>query len=198
MAKAKATATKANAKTGRTSSKKAATPKTQDTAPVEVPETKEIAEVPEVPEKFESMCGFEFDAAAASSCATTCSVENPEAYAACLANFKSTPKKSTRKATGKRRGKNQWGHLIGCQGELIDQCFLTTGGAHSMKEIMEQAKATRPRVVSHLKHLVSVWKVDLRVTEDNKYFIEGLKSDGLVGKKSNGTKIVEEETAKAA
>ena len=60
-----------------------------------------------------------------------------------------------------------------------------------MEDLMKYAGATRPRVISHLKHLYSVWNVDLRITEDKKYFIVGHKSDKLVGAKSNGTKIID-------
>jgi len=84
--------------------------------------------------------------------------------------------------------------LNGCQGALIDECFLA-GGAYSIKELMEAAKATHPRVVSHLKHLFSVWKVDLRITDDKKYFITGYGSEKLTGLKSNGVKVIETEKA---
>ncbi len=188
MAKAKQTA-KADAKTRQAT----AANKAKKSDKVEGTPVKDLAPLEtasETPKEFKSMCGFEFDPAQAGSCFKTCQEENPEAFAACQANFKLTAKKTP--ATSKaKRGKNVFGHLNGCQGALIDEAFLTTGGAHSVKELMEFAKATHPRVISHLKHLVSVWNVDLRLTEDKKYYIEGRNSTGLKGKKTDGVKVIE-------
>lgn len=194
MAKAKQDA-KANAKTRQAT----AANKAKKSDPVETPETKDIAVVEEKPktvEEFKPMCGFEFDPAQAGACFKTCQGENPEAFTACQDNFKTAVKKSAGSASKTMRGKNVWGHLNGCQGALIDEAFLVKGGAHSMKELMKAAGATQARVLSHLKHLVSVWNVDLRITEEKKYFIKGNKSDGLVGLKHNGAKVI--ETPKAA
>jgi hypothetical protein len=140
------------------------------------------------------MCGFGFDPSQASACFKTCKAESPEAFEACQANFKATAKKSKTTKSKGRRGKNIWGHLNGCQGAKIDECFLI-GGAYSMKELMDAAGATQPRVISHLKHLYSVWKVDLRITEDKKYFIQGFKSENLTGLKTNGVKVIETQEA---
>jgi hypothetical protein len=204
MAKAKQTAKDANAKTSQAAATKAnaktKTPKAAKKDPVvDLNALAVVPETPEVPEAFKSMCGFDFDPSEAGSCHKTCQGENPEAFAACTVNFKATAKKTTAGASKSRRGKNVWGHLIGCQGELIDQQFLVVGGAHSLEDIMKAAGATRPRVISHLKHLYSVWGVDLRITEDSKYFIQnGLNSEDLVGAKSNGVKIIDVAVSEAA
>jgi hypothetical protein len=185
MAKAKQTAKKANAKTSRATAAKA-TPETPAVKDLTVlTETPEV----EVPVEFKSMCGFDYDPAQAGSCFKTCQGESPEAFAACTANFKATAKKTTSASKTTRRGKNVYGHLIGCQGALIDDQFTVVGGAHSMKDLMKAAGATQPRVISHLKHLVAVWKVDLRITSDKKYYVEGMKSEKLVGEKTNGVKV---------
>lgn len=185
--------TKATAKTAKAKSTAKAPVKSQATAqnpPVEeTPEVKDltIAEAPK--EEFKSMCGFDYDPSQASGCFTACQKDNPEAFAACTENFKATAK-DKKKVTKSRRGKNVFGHLIGCQGAKIDDIFTLEKGVHSMDDIMKYAEATRPRVISHLKHLVAVWNVDLRMTEDNKYFIKGY-ADGVEGKKHNGVKIIE-------
>jgi|GEM_PF-5576944 hypothetical protein len=202
---ANATATtKANASARRKSTRTAAekdTAATQTTAKKAAPKKeapkKDLnltvsEEKPE--EKFQSMCGFEYDPAPASSCNQTCSKDNPDAYKACLDNFEKNGSARVKKAATKKkatRGKNVWGHLNGCQGSLIDDVFLN-GGAHTLEEIMKAAGATRARTLSHLKHLVDVWKVDLRITEDKKYFITGYGSEGLEGKKTNGVKVSED------
>lgn len=191
MAKAKQTA-KANAKTRQAT----AASKKSDSVKTETPK-KDLATIDkaaETPKKFESLCGFEFDPAKAGSCFKTCKGENAEAFEACQANFKATAKKTTASASKAKRGKNVFGHLNGCQGSLIDDCLLT-GNAFTIQELMEAASATHPRVVSHLKHLYSVWNVDLRITEDKKYFIHTEKTKGLTGLKSNGVKIIETQEA---
>ena len=198
MAKAKQTAKKANAKTRQATAADTATKsdtvETPTKAKKETPvkDLSALQEVPEVPEEFKSMCGFEFDPAAAGSCTKTCKAENPDAFKACQDNFKLTAKKATPGGASKaKRGKNVFGHLNGCQGALIDDAFIVTGGAHTMEDIMKFAGATRARVISHLKHLYSVWNVDLRITTDNKYFIQGgVNTTDLVGDKTNGTKVL--------
>ncbi|MCK5850431.1 MAG: hypothetical protein KAH23_05900 [Kiritimatiellae bacterium] len=202
MAKAKQTAKQANAKTRQaTAAEKAIESDTVETS-AKTPTKKEakdlsaLEKTPETPEEFKSMCGFPFDPAPAGSCTKTCKGENPEAFKACQENFKATAKKSTPGTTSKsKRGKNTWGHLNGCQGALIDDRFLTAGGAHTLEEIMTAAGASRPRVISHLKHLVAVWNVDLRITSEKAYFVQGMKSDGLEGSKTDGVKIIEMKKA---
>lgn len=192
MAKAKQTA-KATAKTRQATAAEKATKSDKGTTETPV---KDLTALVETPEEFKSMCGFEFDPAQAGSCYKTCQGESPEAFASCVENFKLTAKKTTSVSKAKR-GKNVFGHLNGCQGALIDDALLT-GKAFTIEKLMKNAKATHPRVVSHLKHLYAVWNVDLQITDKKEYFIKGAKSGDLVGLKSNGVKIIEEAIAKAS
>lgn len=150
------------------------------------------AAIEEKKEEFKAMCGSDFDPNEASACFTMCQTDNPEAFAACVQNHKENPapKKRGTAKKGPSRGKNVWGHLNGCQGALIDDFFLK-GNVGKIEKIMEAADATRPRVISHLKHLVSVWKVDLRVNENKEYFVATYAPEGTEGKKTDGVKVLE-------
>lgn len=189
------TTAKAKATEKSTVPAKATAKATAQKAPVvETPEVKDLT-VQDVaaaqPEVFKSFCGFDYDPSEASACFTACQKENPEAYAACVVNFKAVADAKGAKGVAKgRRGKNIFGHLIGCQGAKIDDIFTVMKGAHNLEQIMVYADATRPRVISHLKHLVSVWNVDLRITDDGKYFING-HAEGVEGKRHNGVKVIE-------
>ena len=171
--------------------------KTQKGAKKEVPK-KDLnltvsEEKPE--EKFQSMCGFEYDPTPASSCNKTCSKDNPDAYKACLDNFEKNGSEKAKKVTTKKkatRGKTAWGHLKGCQGGLVDEIFLN-GGAHTIEEIMEYSGGKEYRVRSHMRHVRKLWNLDMRVTDDKRYFVVGYGSEDLEGTSTDGFKTFPEE-----
>lgn len=131
-------------------------------------------ETPTKETEFKSFCGFDFDPAKKSDCATTCQKENPDEYKRCVENFKTKPVKEKKKASTGGRGKSKWGHINGTQAGLIDVCLAEATKLVTLDEIREYSgAATKARTLHHLKHLVNDLGVDVQLNKDGKIFWAG-------------------------
>ena len=138
-------------------------------------------EKPEEKEVFESLCGFDFDPSKKSDCFLECQKDNPESFKACLAHFSEKPIEKKKTAPSKeKRGKNEFGHLIGCQGDLIDRALLDAENPIKLSAIAEIANARTPRTRHHILHLKNDIGIDIRENEDGLFI--GTKFKELVKK----------------
>ena len=110
-------------------------------------------------ESFSSMCGFNFDPASNSGCNTQCKNDYPDSFKECRDHFAAQPvKKAASKPKG--LGMNIWYHRPSSQGAALDNLLLA-GKVVSFKDIQEAGAGTRTRALSHLKHLVADWGLDI-------------------------------------
>ena len=157
--------------------------KKEETKPVETPKpVEETKPEPAVP--FASLCSFPFDAAKAGDCFTVCKVDNPADFAACLKNYESLeikPKAASKSVPG-GRGKSHWGHINGTQAGLIDDALVNAEHPLTVLEIATLAGGRLPRVLAHLKYLVTKKGDTVSLTKDNAIFwpenpnMKGVKS----------------------
>lgn len=147
----------------------------KETGKTETPDPVKEETKQDVPEsKFISMCGSEFDPKKSGSCHTQCAKDFPEAFQACVENFKREPEKPARQkktSVGGGSGKTIWNHIASSQAGLIDECIIS-GKQMTLKEIAEHAKAKELRTLAHIKHLVADWKVTVLFDERE---VEGKK-----------------------
>ena len=144
--------------------------------PIEKKETEPIA--------FASLCGFGFDPAKAGDCYVVCQVDNPEDFKACLANYESleVKPKTTSKSVPGGKGKSHWGHINGTQAGLIDDALINAEHPLTLLEIATLANGRLPRVLAHLKYLVTKKEDVVSLTKDNAIFwpenpnMKGMKS----------------------
>lgn len=133
-------------------------------------ETKEIEKVEEKVE-FTPFCGVHdvFDPSETSECVTLCKEDNPDAFEACRKHEESKPAPAKKKkaATG-GRGKTVWGHVVGTQAGLIDVCLHEAVAPKTLEEIADFSGGRVPRVLHHLKHLVTDVKIGVVFTDSDK------------------------------
>jgi len=142
---------------------------------------------PSTEEKFASLCTFPFDPNKASDCYKVCKIDNPEDFKACEENYKITPikPKSTTKVAG-GRGKSHWGHINNTQAGLIDDCMVESKKPQTLDEVCAFSGGQRPRVLAHLKYLVTKKGSEINLTKDSCIFypenlnMKDLKSFGSV------------------
>ena len=130
--------------------------------------------------EFSSFCGLDFDPNKSSSCNLDCKADNPDEYAKCLENFKSSDVKPKSTAAKKDLvGKNIWGRRLGSQADLIEQILF---GDHflTIKEIAKSSGCTISRVKRHFLRLIYK-EAGTRDTEDgeNKGEVR-ITAEGLV------------------
>ena len=110
-------------------------------------------------------------AEAAASATTTEAAAAPAAEAAAEAGKKPKKEKKAKepKPEGEKRKSNlpvkpktQYGHVIGSQAGILDECLMKGATIDQMKA---EAKCDQPRITSHIKHLKNDKK--LNVTEEN-------------------------------
>jgi hypothetical protein len=133
-------------------------------------ETKEIEKVEEKVE-FTPFCDVHdvFDPSETSECVTLCKEDNPDAFEACRKHEESKPAPAKKKkaATG-GRGKTVWGHVVGTQAGLIDVCLHEAVAPKTLEEIADFSGGRVPRVLHHLKHLVTDVKIGVVFTDSDK------------------------------
>lgn len=103
--------------------------------------------------KFMTMCGSEFNPKTSGECFKQCSVDFPEAFEACLAEYKKLDLAPTKKRSTSTIGKTTWGHLKTAQGGRIDDFFFE-GNVGTLKEVAEFSNGKEARCLHHMKHLV--------------------------------------------
>jgi hypothetical protein len=150
--------------------------------------TEETKAIEETKTEFTSFCGFDFDSAKNSDCHEVCSKDEPEEFAKCLAHFETLevkPKTKTSTAKG-GRGKSFWGHINGTQAGLIDDALVTATTPSTLEAIVLFSKGRTPRVLAHIKYLVTKKGATISLTKDNCIFwndnpnMKGLKAHGCV------------------